>query len=343
MDGTYNQGELDFRSLYPSQISRFLPSANSYHFTSWRLAFEVELELTDVPREAVPPNVLEKYEDSEIFIMKQLRMNLPSTFSTQLLIVFVTKRRYVESALRFKLEASTVPGLLNRLTSSRDIRARREALVHYLQACYFKAFERANYHVIASILITEPNASDRLTSFKFQMVPFNHGKGKALLEGLFGRFRSVFDRNSIVLLAVKGEHTMPLGSVKPGANWVGGVNKESPHGTKCYSYSSFLKSILASLEKINRQTTLIAEFSGVEDGEWDLSLRTWSRHSAKSERRCAWRWAKSDDERLKFEWKNRDEWRYWHESHFSGQAAHIVDCKYSDSWFMSYGTDAIQL
>ncbi|THH09766.1 hypothetical protein EW145_g1793 [Phellinidium pouzarii] len=86
---------------------------------------------------------------------------------------------------------STIPNLLSG-SDYRSIRARREALIYYVQGYYFSASERAHHHVLYTIPILDQGFfgthSHKLTPLKFQIVPFNYSHGAEYLEGLIVQF-----------------------------------------------------------------------------------------------------------------------------------------------------------
>lgn len=239
------------------------------------------------------------------------------------------------SAARFDLRRSTVPGLLDG-TNCRLIRKRSEALVYYLQSCYFPVLKRAKHHVLYTIPLDSTDGHHHrhtLTSLKFQITPFCHASG-LFVEGLYGKHRALFERNMIVLMGMIDHHPMPCCELPRGFNWVGGVTSEIPTGTVCISRKTFLEArVLSVLEKINRETTVVPEFFDVNNGEWDLHLTTWDKHAMKSKRSCEMTPIHRGDQTLDFKWENKDEWNYRHEGDNDCETAacYTVRCEYL-SW-----------
>lgn len=224
---------------------------------------------------------------------------------------------------------STVPRLTEG-TDYRAIRARRQAIVHYVQHHYFKVLERANHHVLYTIP-TINRGIHCLKHFKFQVVPFAHGHHNLPLEGIYGPHSAIFARNSIVIVGMLGDHELPEGWLPAGINWVGGLRENIPHGAVCISHRVFLDTvILRQLEFINRQTTIIPTFTGVEDGEFKLELATWDTHPmkqrSKSANRCEWKKLETSTDSLEYAWLNKEQWRYDHEGDIDGVGHYSVAC-----------------
>ncbi|THH00496.1 hypothetical protein EW145_g7068 [Phellinidium pouzarii] len=253
------------------------PGSQEHPFAGWRLAFEVDLRLIESTDEAVPNTI--------------------------------------RNPAKFNLNLSTVPGLLDG-KDYRNIRARREALIYYIQTCYFPVFKRAHHHVLYTIPILDKAGSDlyRFTSLDFQIVPFNHGHGHLYFEGLHGRHRAIFDRNSVVIVGMTDGRTLHTYGLPRDINWVGGVGSEVPLGTVCFSRRMFLEAkLLTMFEHVNRKTTIVPMFLGVDNGEWILKLTTWDKHEIKAQEKCKWREVAAGEDSLDFEWKNKEEWSYVHE------------------------------
>ncbi|KAI5120814.1 hypothetical protein M0805_003211 [Coniferiporia weirii] len=285
------------------------PGTQSYPFANWRLAFEVDLKLVDATVDSVPDVILRRLGSLQPSTIKQLVLDL--------------------STAKFSLPLSTIPGLLGG-SDYRSIRSRREALVYYVQTCFFPTFKRAHHHVLYTVPILDQASSEqfyKFTSLKFQIVPFNYGYGAKYLEGLYGRHRSIFERNTIVITGMFDGRPLPGHAIPRDINWVSGLGKDIPFGTVCLSRKVFLESrLLSLLERVNSDTTIVPTFSGVNAGEWVLKLTTWGKHEMKKNYPCKWRDIKTNGDSLDFEWKNRDEWRYEHEGDFDGNGLYTVNC-----------------
>lgn len=232
------------------------------------------------------------------------------------------------TAAKFNINLSTVPGFLEGSTDFRAIRRVREALIYYIQTCYLPVFQNAHHHVLYTIPMRATEHHHGLTSLKFQIIPFDCGNGE-FYQGLYGRHRAIYERNMIAFIGMFDGHEM-LSRWLPRHNWVCGSGRDStPTGTIVLSREMFLQAkILERLRQINRQTTLVPNFSGVEDGELHLELATWSEHRIKKNKKNAGAWTQVDlgHESLDFVWNNRDEWRYQHLDD-CGEAHYIVKCE----------------
>ena len=84
---------------------------------------------------------------------------------------------------------------------------------------------------------------------------------------------------------------LPNVVLERGIPWVCGVGRDVPDGTVCLARKAFLEGrLLHLLERVNRHTTVLPSFSGVDNGRWIIQLTTWDRHPMKSSRKAAWRW-----------------------------------------------------
>lgn len=221
---------------------------------------------------------------------------------------------------------SALSGLLEG-TDYKQIRTRREALIYYISGHYLPILSRARYQVLYTIPLAAVDVqrchSSTLTAVKFQILPFSHSSSATV-----SRQSIIHDRNSVVFLGMTDCHLMPQGQLPRGINWVCGTKDQYPQGAICIARHAFLEcSVLAMLEIINRNTTVVPHFSGVHDGEWFLELTTWAKHERLINLACLWKQLPADSDCLNFDWKNRDEWRYEHEGDSSGSGLYTVKCK----------------
>lgn len=109
--------------------------------------------------------------------------------------------------------------------------------------------------------------------------------------------------------------------------WViAGKGKKSSLGTICLSREAFLEgTLLRRLADINAMTTIVPNFAGVIDGEWNFDLTTWGAHSFRKNKVCKWVPEGSHDGCLKYIWEHRDGWSHEHE----GSAGDEKNGKYS--------------
>ncbi len=114
-------------------------------------------------------------------------------------------------------------------------------------------------------------------SVEFQTVPFAAKEGY-WVEGIFGKEDGVFDGKMIVFFGLVDRRHIPKGFLPHGTNWVSGSVRadDIPRGIVCLSKTTFLEScILRNLEAINKETTIVPSFSGVNDGELVTEFATW--------------------------------------------------------------------
>ena len=159
------------------------------------------------------------------------------------------------------------------------------------------------------------------------------------LEGIFGRYRAIFERNSIVIAGMTHGRSMPSCPLPRGINWVCGFGKEITNGSVYLSRRAFLEGVLLEkLERINRETTIVPTFSGIKDGRWVLELAAWDDHVMKRDALCKWREVtkESNLDTLEFEWKNKELWRYEHDDDFCANGTYTVDCTLYTHIFSGY-------
>ena len=204
------------------------------------------------------------------------------------------------------------------------MRNKREALIHYIQEEYFGALTRARHHVICTIPVYDTeghgNHSQSLTDVKIQIYspPSQDGDSE--------KSRDRSSKNAIVVLGMNDGRKMPKHNLPPNYSFGTGA-----YGTLCLSRDAFLETqFLAALADINKQTTILPAFAGIDHHHWDLQLTTWEKHHIKKGLECKWRPVVSAKEHpgdLKFEWMNRDDWRYVHEGELGYNGTFLVKCK----------------
>ncbi|KLO12433.1 hypothetical protein SCHPADRAFT_420281 [Schizopora paradoxa] len=291
-----------------------MPGSQSYSFSNWVVAFEVELKMVDVKEESLSEIVLKRFGHKGTHAFKQLILD----FSTAKLC-----------------DKNTLwPGMLDD-DDCRIFRARRAALAHYFTQHYFPTFKRAHHHVLYTFPLFDKDSSSlhkhSVTAIKFQFVPFTAYEG-CCIDGIYGKQRFIFDRNMVVFFGMVDHHHMPKGFLPPGINWVGGVGADIPHGTVCLSKKTFLDAhILKKLEAINKETTIFATMGNVERGEWKPELTTWKKHAVKQNLTCNFVPGKATCDSLEFHWHNRDQWTYTHDGDLNGNGVYKVKCTTNNS------------
>jgi hypothetical protein len=238
------------------------------------------------------------------------------------------------TAARFNFCLSSLPGLVD-CNESRLIRTLHEALVYYVTKHYFPTLVRARHHILYTIPL-DLNPYDNLykhelTAVKFQILPFIDRHGGHFVEGLFGKHRRIADRNMVVFLGMFDNRPMPCHDLPRGINWICGTKEDTPYGVVCISRRVFLQArILALLEEINCDTTIVPRFSGIRCGKWELQLSSWRCHDMKDDHACKWTEVSAcGSDSLSFQWKNIDEWCYKHEGDLNGVGHYVVKCEVS--------------
>ncbi|GJE96750.1 hypothetical protein PsYK624_129560 [Phanerochaete sordida] len=110
--------------------------------------------------------------------------------------------------------------------------------------------------------------------------------------------------------------------------WVAHAGRFSSCGTVGISADLFLRGkLLPIVSEINAATTIIPNFSGIKQSQWNLALTTWSEHRDRKDEPPPPPSAVdgSPDEPLKFLWKHHDKLNYEHTS----PSQHIADGVYT--------------
>ncbi|KAA1474431.1 hypothetical protein DENSPDRAFT_882795 [Dentipellis sp. KUC8613] len=300
--------------------------AKEYHFSRWMVAFEVELKLRDCSKHRKVPEHVRK-----------LLGNIDDRNYKQLVLDFTT--------VKFLDSQSTVPGLVDG-DDFRVIRRRREALLHYFTKHYFPTLAVAGLDVLYTLPVYAEKRTDTLslTDVAFQICPFTFGPHEQHVEGIRGRQRALFDRNAVVFAGMtegRAFSSAAAAAFPRTGNWFAGLARELSYGTVVLSRRVFLEGkLLALLARINRETTVLPSFSGVEDGRWNLNLTTWAKAENKRGRECLFRQAPlRADGKLEFVWSNRDRWSYEHEGDVENNGSYRVSCDTTNKLVLPTGTN----
>jgi hypothetical protein len=117
-----------------------------------------------------------------------------------------------------------------------------------------------------------------------------------------------------------------------GSGWVipGGSRGAKSHGTICLSRASFLEGkLLATLELVNRRTTVVPRFPRESEEEWKVYLTTWDNHRYRKNKQCSWKKVENGNPGwLEYGWEHRDEWSYEHEGTREEASGFSVLCKF---------------
>lgn len=114
------------------------------------------------------------------------------------------------------------------------------------------------------------------------------------------------------------------------SGWVISGRGQSSLGTVCLSKSVFLEGMLLKrLANINAITTIVPNFAGVIDGEWNFDLTTWAKHSFRKNRGCHWSHVGHCGGSLQYVWEHRDGWSHEHEGTSGDEknGQYSIDCE----------------
>lgn len=90
----------------------------------------------------------------------------------------------------------------------------------------------------------------------------------------------------------------------------------------------FQESLLHLLEQLNKDTTVVAQFTGAKRGKWRLSFDTWSKDDYYQDEEASFQKVMKRSDSVDYEWNKKELWRYdSFDARVSGQNAYAVECK----------------
>ncbi|KAJ7820022.1 hypothetical protein B0H14DRAFT_2292770, partial [Mycena olivaceomarginata] len=195
-----------------------------------------------------------------------------------------------------------------------------QSLIHYMEK-YLNELSRSGHSIIHSTPIFPHTHQFGLTAASFQVV------SKTVVTVT----NCLFEHEAPVIMVVGMTRGRPLLSqiISWGCGWVGPSGRPKSHGTICLSRESFLEGkLLATLELVNRRTTVVPRFPRENEQEWEVYLTTWDHHQYRKNKRCNWQKVeKATPGWLEYAWDHRDEWSYEHEGTHEEASAFSVLCQ----------------
>ncbi|TFK37966.1 hypothetical protein BDQ12DRAFT_132552 [Crucibulum laeve] len=299
-----------------------LKSTKTYNFMDWSIAFEVDFKLIS-QKDVASSSKSWFTRFTESFAWKS-HGNHEDRELKHLCLDF--------SSAKFVYELSKFEGLH---LAERSAVERVRGAVHFLKAHYLSELTLHGHHILHSMPIwkSSPPAMG-VTGLTFQIYSKNtYDRSNCT--------RSQSSEAVLVLLGMTGFRPLPKGRLEYSTEWLTKVKNGVSHGTVCISRKVFLEErLLRLLAHVNATTTIVPVFPGVvedgacvplftglDGGEWGMSLTTWAARNLKRPRACKWELNAGSESDYK--WDHTDKWSYEHEGAFDDKnnGTYIVSCQ----------------
>ncbi|KAJ7210092.1 hypothetical protein GGX14DRAFT_451427 [Mycena pura] len=181
-----------------------------------------------------------------------------------------------------------------------------ETVLHYTQE-YLQELSHHGHHIIHSIPVftAKTNTSSfGLTSVTYQLVT----KSQVTIETC-RRVVKASEAPVILVLGMFDFRTMPTVQLSWIQGWV--ISEPKCLGTICLSRDTFLeRHLLKLLALLNKKTTLVPEWAGIVNGDWQYQITTLENHSRRKNDPNSWRFHKRADKSREYVWEHRDDWNH---------------------------------
>ncbi|KAJ7710708.1 hypothetical protein B0H17DRAFT_1223880 [Mycena rosella] len=192
-----------------------------------------------------------------------------------------------------------------------------ETVLQYTRE-YLEHLSHHGHNIVHSVPIFTAGAdSFGLTSVTYQVVT----KTKVTIETCRHAIKES-EAPVILILGMCGSRSMPTIRLQWFQGWV--IPGQKSLGSICLSKEMFLEGrLLKLLALVNKKTTIVPEWAGIVNGEWQYHLTILEKHSRRNNERGSWKFFKRSDKSLDYIWEHRDEWNHdsKHEG-FSGEEKH---------------------
>ncbi|KAF7328255.1 hypothetical protein MVEN_02565400 [Mycena venus] len=237
-------------------------------------------------------------------------------------------RAYKHLILDFQ-NAKHIPALSNTAglhgTGDREAVLKLETVLQYTRD-YLEHLSHNGHNIIHSVPVFTANANSfGITSVTYQVVT----KTKVTLETCRHTIKDS-DGPVILILGMCGFRSMPTVRLQWFNGWV--LSGQKSLGSICLSREMFLEGrLLKLLALVNKKTTIVPEWAGIVNGDWDYELTILEKHSRRQNERGSWKFFARTDKSLDYIWDHHDEWK--HDSKhdgFSGEEKHgeySVSCR----------------
>lgn len=287
-----------------------------HEFSDLCLAFEVPVKMEDQASMALSDSWFSRFKLSHLF---QAHGEVADRSFKHLVLDF--------SRANYRSELSNVDCLCE--GKGRQVVDKLETAICYTKK-YLAEMGHHGHNVIHTIPIFPGSAKSLfgLTSVAHCIV----SKNKVTVETC-GHARKASEAPVILIVGNCGGRALNFVPPEWNAGWVIAASKSSSSslGTVCLAKSAFLEGcLLKNLEVINAQTTIVPNFAGVIDGQWNFELTTWAKHAFRKSRICKWKAVeKCDEGTLQYIWEHRDGWSHEHEgtAHDETDGEYSIDCR----------------
>ncbi|EMD31462.1 hypothetical protein CERSUDRAFT_69274 [Gelatoporia subvermispora B] len=286
-----------------------LPVDEVYKFGDWRLSFEVELKTCKHEDLEVSEDWLSNFTDSDIW---RQHGNVTDRYLQHICLDF--------SSAEFIHEFSKFEGLSYNEDDSPIEKV--QAAVYYIQKQYLPLIAYSGLHILYTIPVW--TLHDLMPTHSLTAVDFHVYSQITVTRHNCAQIAPSLEP-ALIILGMTGELSLPASRLGFSAPWVARVSKGISYGTLAISRRIFMDRFLELFANVNRHTTIVPAFNGIENDKWRLQLTTWAEHEFRKHSKCQWKVRSERDDFIKYAWEHRDVWRYEHE----GSASDIVNGVYS--------------
>lgn len=245
--------------------------------------------------------------------------------------------------LRTLSDAEYVPALstFSDLGEGQDALGRSRAIVNYARQ-YLHTLALGGYHIVHSVPVFSRGTSSTspLTSVTCQVVSRHDIDVRNCLQR-----RKSADPPVIAVLGTC--HNRPLSSSRLDADslWVIRRRAQGLSGTACFSREAFLEGrVLHALSNINASTTLVANYVGVIEGEWQCDVSLWNAHEYRKGTESRWKLqADQPAGYITYEWQHRDDRAHKHEGSYDNNLASEGESRLTCAYTLTVSSASLQL
>ncbi|KAF7366886.1 hypothetical protein MSAN_00947300 [Mycena sanguinolenta] len=276
-----------------------------YNFNDWTISYEVDIKMVDQTELRCNEGWLAHFSN----LILGTREGYETHSTTKHIILDFKTAKYV-------YKHSFMPSMWNEgpIVAIDQLKS-----FVYFMSKYLVELSVDGHNIIHSTPIFPSTHHFGLTSVSFQIVA----------KDVVTVTNCMFEREAPVIMVygMMGGRPLPAATIEWGHGWVI-PGRTTSHGTMCLSRQAFLEGkLLATLEVVNRRTTVVPRFPGDHEEEWKVHLTTWDQHRYRKNEQCHWKRVPSTNAGwLEYAWEHRDEWSYEHDGTHNSAFAYSVLC-----------------